>query len=286
MKKLKSILILLLSIIIFVSCSKVPAGNVGIKFYLLGKDKGVSYDVLKPGRYWIGINKELFLFPTQNQTKIWTADIREGSKNDDDFNFQSKEGLKLSASVSIEYRVKPEDVPRIFETYKTGLLEVTNKVLRNSLRDAFNMASSTRTAERIYGEGKIGFMNSVDSIAKMEAIERGITIVDVFLIGNIIVPETITLALNAKMEATQKAQQRENELRQTEAEAKKVIAEAEGRAIALLAVAEAEAKANRIISRSLTPSLIEYEKLKKWDGRVPMVTGSGAATIIDLRNKN
>ena len=33
------------------SCSKVPAGNVGIKFYLLGKDKGVDYDVLTPGRY-------------------------------------------------------------------------------------------------------------------------------------------------------------------------------------------------------------------------------------------
>lgn len=267
------------------SCSKVPAGNVGIKFYLLGKDKGVDYDVLTPGRYWIGINEELYKFPTQNQTKVWTSDSREGSPTDDDFNFQSKNGLKLSASVSIEYHVKPEDVPGIFETYKTGLEEVTNRVLRNALRDAFNMASSTRSAEEMYGEGKVKFMEEVTNIAKVEARERGITINDIYLVGNIEVPQSVTAALNAKIEATQKAQQRENELRQTEAEAKKVIAEAEGWAQARLKKAEAEAKANRIIAASLTRPLIDYEKLKKWNGTLPQVTG-GATPFIDMRNNN
>jgi regulator of protease activity HflC (stomatin/prohibitin superfamily) len=279
----KNLAILALGVVVLASCTKVPAGNVGIKFYLLGKEKGVDYDVLTPGRYYIGINENLFLFPTQNQTKIWTSDSREGSPNDDDFNFQSKAGLKLSASVSIEYHVKPENVPTIFETYKTGLDEVTNRVLRNSLRDAFNMASSTRSAEEMYGEGKVAFMAAVDSIAKIEADQRGITIDDIFLVGNIVVPESITEALDAKIAATQKAQQRENELRQTEAEAKKVIAEAEGRATAIITVAEAQAKANRIVAQSLTKTLIDYNKIEKWDGKVPMVSG-GAGTLIDLRN--
>ena len=267
-----------------ISCSKVPAGNVGIKFYLLGKDKGVDYDVLKPGRYWIGINEELYLFPTQNQTKIWTADKREGSPTDDDFNFQSKEGLKLSASVSIEYHVKPENVPYIFETYKKGLEEVTNKVLRNALRNAFNMAASVRSAEEMYGEGKIEFMAAVDSIAKIEAEQRGITIDDVFLIGNIVVPKSITDALNAKIEATQLAQQRENELRQVRAEAEKLREKARGEADAKITIAEAEAEANRIVNRSLTPLLIEYNKIEKWNGDLPTVTG-GSIPMLDLRNK-
>jgi len=266
----------------FSSCTKVPAGNVGIKFYLLGKEKGVDYDVLSPGRYYIGINQELYRFPTQNQTQIWTSDVREGSETDDDFNFQSKEGLKLSASVSIEYHVLPEHVPQIFETYKTGLEEVTNKVLRNSLRNAFNMASSTRTAEEMYGEGKIDFMIAVDSISKIEAAQRGITIDDIFLIGNIVVPKTITKALNAKIEATQLAQQRENELRQTKAEAEKVKVAAQGKADAILVKAEAQAKANRLLNASITNNLVEYEKIKKWDGNLPQVTGSGG-TLIDLR---
>lgn len=285
MKNLNRYLLILLAVGSMAACSKVPAGTVGIKFHLLGKDKGVDYDVLTPGRYWIGYNEELFKFPTFNQTKVWTSDSREGSPTDDDFNFQSTKGLKLSASVSIEYHVKPEDVPGIFETYKTGLDEVTNKVLRNSLRDAFNMASSIRTAEQMYGEGKVDFMAAVDSIAKIEAGERGITIDDIYLVGNIVVPESITVALNKKVEADQLAQQKETELRATEADAKKLIAKSEGYAIAKVNEAEADAKANRILAASLTPNLIEYQKLLKWDGKVPMVAGSGAATIVDLRNK-
>ena len=264
------------------SCSKVPAGNVGIKFYLLGGDKGVDYEVLTPGRYWIGINEELFKFPTFHQTKIWTADVREGSQNDDDFNFQSRKGLKLSASVSVEYHVEPLEVPNIFETYKTGLDEVTNKVLRNSLRNAFNMASSQLTAEQMYGEGKISFMQQVDSIAKLEAMQRGLVIDDIFLIGNIVVPDAITKALNAKIEATQLAQQKENELRQTEADARKTEVQAEGIANAILTKATAQAKANRLINSSLTSALVEYEKILRWNGELPQVTGGGG-TLIDLR---
>jgi regulator of protease activity HflC (stomatin/prohibitin superfamily) len=282
MKKMFKVLIFaMIAMLSFQSCSKVPAGNVGIKFYLLGKDKGVDYDVLSPGRYWIGINEELYKFPTQNQTKIWTADKREGSPTDDDFNFQSKEGLKLAASVSVEYHVLPENVPSIFETYKRGLDEVTNKVLRNSLRNAFNIASSTRSAEEMYGEGKVDFMNAVTNIAKQEAIDRGITIDDIYLIGNIVVPNTITEALNAKMKANQLAQQRENELRQSRAEAEKLVAEAEGIAKSTLLKAEAQAKANRLLNASLTSTLVEYEKVKKWNGHLPQVSGANA--LINLK---
>lgn len=284
MKKMfRNFAMLALAVVTLASCTKVPAGNVGIKFYLLGKDKGVDYDVLSPGRYYVGMNENLYLFPTRNQTKIWTSDKREGSPNDDDFNFQSKAGLKLSASVSIEYHVKPENVPAIFEKYKTGLDEVTNRVLRNALRDAFNMASSTRTAEQMYGEGKIAFMSSVDSLSKIEATERGITIDDIFLVGNIVVPESITNALNAKVAADQLAQQKETELRATIADAQKVAAKAKGTAEAIIAVANAQAEANQIVARSLTSNLIEYNKIDKWDGKLPTVTG-GAMPLIDMKN--
>lgn len=282
MRKIKNLLLMLLTVAIFASCSRVPAGTVGIKFHLLGSEKGVDYDVLKPGRYYIGWNEELFLFETFNQTQIWTSDVREGSENDDDFNFQSSGGLKLSSSVSIEYHVKPENVPSIFEKYKVGLDEVTNKVLRNSLRDAFNIEASTRTAEQMYGKGKTEFMAAVTTRAKVEANERGITIDDVYLIGNIVVPSSITTALNAKIEADQLAQQKETELRATVADAKKVTAKADGDAQALVTMATAEAKANKILNASISPNLLKYNKIEKWDGILPKVSGSGA-TIISLK---
>jgi len=283
MKKALFIGLLLVAMSSLVSCSKVPAGNVGIKFHLLGTDKGVDYEVLTPGRYHIGVNEELFRFPTYQQTKIWTADQREGSPNDDDFNFQSKKGLKLSASVSIEYHVPAENVPAIFEQYKKGLDEITNKVLRNSLRNAFNMAASQLTSEQMYGEGKIAFMLQVDSIAKIEAEQRNIVIDDIFLIGNIVVPTSITEALNNKVKADQIAQQKESELRQTEADAQKRIADAHGKAEAIKIKAVAQAEANKLINASLTPTLVNYEKVLKWDGVLPKVSGD-AGTFVDLRN--
>jgi hypothetical protein len=58
MKKLLLAAMLMASV---VGCSKVPAGNVGVKVYLLGTNKGVDHEVLGVGRYWIGFNEELYL---------------------------------------------------------------------------------------------------------------------------------------------------------------------------------------------------------------------------------
>ena len=43
--------------------------------------------------------------------------------------------------------------------------------------------------------------------------------------------------------------------------------------------AEAEAEANRKISESLTPELVEKIKLEKWNGTVPQVQGSATPII-------
>ena len=282
MKVIKLLLGILMMSLLMASCSKVPAGTVGVKYYLLGGEKGIDSEELGPGRYYVGVNEELFIFPTFKQNKTWTSDTREDSPVNEEFVFQSSKGLKLTASIGLEYHVPAGNVSEIFEQYKKGLDEITNKVLRNAIRDAFNMASSKRTAEEVYGKGKIAFMDEVTSIAKREAEERGIVIDDIFLIGNIGIPETVTTALNLKIQATQKAQQRENELRQATAEAAKVVAVSKGIAESKLIEAESEAKANRIVANSLTPNLIQYKKIERWDGELPQVTG-GSIPMLNLK---
>ena len=73
---------------------------------------------------------------------------------------------------------------------------------------------------------------------------------------------------------TQKALQRENEIAEVEAEAKKKIAEAKGIAESILIEAKAQAQANTILSQSITPQYIEYLKITKWDGKLPLATGT------------
>jgi len=46
--------------------------------------------------------------------------------------------------------------------------------------------------------------------------------------------------------------------------------------------AEAQATANERLTRSLTPQLVQYEALQKWDGKLPQMTGSGAVPFIQI----
>jgi pseudouridine-5'-phosphate glycosidase len=68
-----------------------------------------------------------------------------------------------------------------------------------------------------------------------------------------------------------------------EAEAQKAIAAAE--AEALLVKAQAEAEANRIITESITPELLEKILAENWDGKLPdTYVGDGSDLGIILPN--
>lgn len=50
--------------------------------------------------------------------------------------------------------------------------------------------------------------------------------------------------------------------------------------------AKAEAEANRLKLQTLTPQLIQYESIQKWDGQLPNVMGSGAVPFINMNLKS
>ena len=129
MKRLFSLLaLLMLCAFCIAGCSKVEAGYVGVKVNLLGGDKGVDSEVLGVGRYWIGWNEELYLFPTFQQTVAWQGDKGVNGA----FQFQSKEGLPLSADVSMSFTVNPEMVFVLFQKYRKGIDEITNVYLNGT----------------------------------------------------------------------------------------------------------------------------------------------------------
>jgi len=279
MKKIFKLLVLALAVVSMASCSKVPAGNVGVKFYLLGTSKGVDTEELSPGRYYIGINEELFLFPTFTQNYVWTASVDEGSQNDESFNFQDIDGLELNADVGITYHLDPTKVSSIFQKYKRGIEEITDVFLRNMVRDALVSASSKRDVEYIYGTGKTALLDEVQSAIELECEPLGIIVDKLYWIGRIKLPPAVKDAIDLKIKATQTAQQRENELREAEATAKIKIADARGESESIRLRAIAEAEANVIVARSISKTLVDYEKVKRWNGVLPTVQGGGVPLI-------
>ena len=97
--------------------------------------------------------------------------------------------------------------------------------------------------------------------------------------------EAYNTAIQQKSIAQQNAdkQKIENEAAIAKAEADKQVAitKAEAEAQKTSIAADAQAEANRKIAESLSDSLIEYQKIQKWDGRLPTVSGGNALVSID-----
>ena len=269
----------------FHSIRTVQAGYVGIKVHLLGSSKGVENEVLGVGRYWIGWNQDLFLFPTFQQTTQWIGA--------DNITFQTKEGLGVNVDVGISYQLDPEKIALLFQKYRKGIDEITNVYLKAIVRDAFVQTASNKTIEEIYGEGKSKLIDEVRGKVSEKMGPLGIVMDYVSIIGQVHLPNNVTASINAKIEATQKAQQRQNELAQAQAEAEKLVAEAEGQKRAAIAAAEgeaqaieikakAQAEANVLLARSLTDILIQYRTIDKWSGLLPAYVGGGAVPFINL----
>lgn len=263
--------VLLIMTIGFSSCSRVESGYVGIKVYMLGGNKGVDTEVLGVGKYWIGINEQLYVFPTYQQNYVWTKDATEGSPNDESISFQTKEGLAVNADFGISYAIDPTKAALIFQKYRKGVEEITDIFLRNSVRDAINSESSSMSVEDVYGPKKTELIANVIKRVRAEMTPIGIIVDKIYLIGNMRLPEQVIAALNAKIEATQTAMKIQNEVASARAQAEKAVA-----------IAKGEAEANRIKMQSITPALIEYERVQKWNGVMPQVVGS-ANTMFNLK---
>jgi regulator of protease activity HflC (stomatin/prohibitin superfamily) len=260
------------------ACSYVPAGNVGIKVNLLGSEKGVESEVLGVGRYWIGWNEELYVFPTFMQNYVWTAGVDEGSPNDESISFQTADGMTANADIGISYSIDPEKVSIIFQTYRRGVEEITDTFLRNMVRDALVKQASNKPIEYVYGAGKAELIAAVQKDVADQVGPLGINIGKIYWIGEIRLPEVVLKSINAKNAATQMAQQRQNEVAQAKAEADKKIEDARGQAESLLKVAEAQAKANKVLAESLTTEFVQYQAITKWDGKLPTTMIPGQAT--------
>lgn len=79
------------------------------------------------------------------------------------------------------------------------------------------------------------------------------------------------------------ADKKEREIKAS-AEAKEKEIQAKAEADAIKTVADAQAEANKKLSQSLTKDLVDYQKVEKWDGKLPQVSGGSA--IIDMKDSD
>ena len=258
------------------ACSRVGNGEVGVRYHTCGGDNGVEDRALSMGWYMTGPCTGIETFQTFAQTRNWNNDSGEA------IHFADRDGLQITAEMGITYIVDPQKAPYLYKRYKRGIDEITDTFVHNIVRDTLIREASNLQISDIMGPKKSYLLNQVQKDVSERINPQGIIVQSVYWIGALDVPQSVRDSVNAKIVATQKAQQIENEVAQTKAQAEKNVAEAEGQAKAILVKAQAEAEANRLKSASITPTLVDYFKVQKWNGQVPKVS-SGSGMILSLK---
>lgn len=261
--KLFSALILGLVMILSTSCAyeRIDAGYEGIKVNLYGDSKGVDNVELVTGAVWYNpFTTAIYEYPTFIQTVDYPA-----------FEVNSKDGTKFIIDPSALIKIKDGNASSIFTKYRKPLEEVINSTLYVYIKDAARIEFNKYNADEI-----VSNREAVDS--SFEKRVRESFTYENFLIDQlspgIKYPKSYEDAINQKNKAIQDQMRVQNEVEVAKAEAEKKVAKAEGDAKALKVKADAEAYYNRTVSNSLSTLIIQQNMLDKWDGRLPMMSGS------------
>ncbi|KKS44485.1 MAG: Band 7 protein [Parcubacteria group bacterium GW2011_GWA2_42_18] len=277
---LPTILLLAVLFPILSACTRVGPGHVGIKINYAGTYRGVEDVPIKTGWVWYNpLSQQVFEYPTFVQTAVWTHNKDEGSPLNEEVSFNTKEGLIVTGDISLSYSLIRDLVPMFYIKFRSDDLGLfTHGYLRNVARDQFNEVAGRYSVEEIYGPKKEQFLREVIERLNKLMGDVGVYLEQFGFIGAPRPPKIVIDAINAKITATQLAMQSENELRRTEAEAKKVIAKAYG-----------EAESNRILSQSINQQLIAWRQLQiteqaiaKWNGQRPMVEGGESGLLLQI----
>jgi regulator of protease activity HflC (stomatin/prohibitin superfamily) len=178
---------------------------------------------------------------------------------------------------TVNISINPTDVQRLYRTVGPDYL---NKIVR------------PRMAQRVKEE-TVKF-KSIDIAPNREVIREAVRSsltrdlgvhsinVDDFLLENIDFNPEFKAAIELKLAASQEALRQEELIAAREAEAAQKAATAQGEADRLRIEAEGQAAANRTISASLTPELIQFQAVQKLADNVQIaLLPSGQGIIID-----
>jgi regulator of protease activity HflC (stomatin/prohibitin superfamily) len=270
----------------------VSPGYVGIVF-----DKSthkVGADAIEPG--WFGINpftQSYQQYPVTIRTYEMVASEGEGAvKTDDSIKVQSTEGQQLNLDVVIQYQVVKAEAGALYTDWGGATIEtVEDRVVRQYTRSAVPNIAGTEGWEQIMA-GRAALSAEIQKSINADFAARHLKIVS-FTIREVHLPEALKTQLDNKIAAQQKAEQQKYGLQQAKVQAEQDVAvatgkanaakaEAEGEAAAILLRANAQAKANELLNSSLSPSVIEYARINRWDGKAPLVQGGSAAPFVQL----
>jgi len=257
----------------------INSGEVGIKINT-GKFEDTP---LEPGlHFFIPVFQKIV--PVNTRIRLITySDISTGALGDGYRNYEGglkrnpaitvldRRGLTVNIDIAVQYRLRAETAPRTIEKWGTSWEEkIINSKVREVVRDVVGQYTAEQLPEmrnEIAAAIEMKIKQSVQELPEKPVILTSVELRTINLPKKIkeqiervqIAKQEVTIAEQKKEQAKQEAQ-RQAEIARGEAEKNRI--EAQGEADKIRIEAEEQSKANKLISNSLTPELLQLEQIK------------------------
>lgn len=229
----------------FSACTQIDTGNVGVERTL----GNVGKDALPPGVYFT-------LFKTVDE---FTA--KEVSFQLNDMTPKSRDNLTMKdVDIDIYFKVMPASIPGLYTKYQGDVVKhkqvvkdgtsdfvmAYNRVSREARESVYKSVALLDATTMHTKRAELAEMVRATLQAELDANDKGAFLITAVNVRNLLTDPAIEAAIRQRAETDQAIQKKLKEVELARAEAERLIVQAEG-----------EAKANRIISESLTPALKE-----------------------------
>ena len=243
--------------IITLFIKQIPNGYVGVVYSPNG---GVQEETLPQGWHLVGLFDKVTEYPIRMQT----VDYK-------DIQVATSDGKNVTIDFAFTYSVQPDKVVEVFNKFGPIPIEqIEESYLRTRLWDAGRKAISKYSVIDTYGEKSSEAAADVQRIFSEDIQDIGF-IVENLTLGVPQPDESTQAAINKRVEAAQELERKQIELQIAEAEAQKKKIEA-----------QSIAEYNDIIKQSISPEVIQNKWIEKWDGKMPLATGSNQLIEIPI----
>jgi regulator of protease activity HflC (stomatin/prohibitin superfamily) len=178
----------------------------------------------------------------------------------------SRDLQNVSTEVAVNWAINPADAAWVYE-HLGGEGQLTEKVITPVVSNAVKAVAAHYDAEELVEKRD----EVRDAIQKQ--IVAGLNQYKVQVQGvnitNFQFSPDYAKAIEAKQVAQQRAQQATYDLARIKVQAQQEVAQAQG-----------QSQAQKLLQSTLTPEIIRLRAVKKWNGVLPKVTGSGAIPFI------
>lgn len=268
---------LLLVIAVFDSYTVIPPGYVGVLF---NRWSG-TLTVVPQGMAWMfPFATTVQKYPVALRTYTMVKRSDEGSSSvDDSIDLPTKEGQHIKQDISVTYNTSDKRAADVFRSFNgADVSDIEASFIRRTIITVAQNVAGAMSLTELISSHRDQLQDTVQAKLTLEFEKMGFHM-DKVNLGASHLPKAIEDQMQQKMAAQQQAQQAEYKLQEAQMLAKAKVAEAQGDADSRVINAKAQAQANELTLKSLSPSLLEYEKIQKWDGALPTYMGSGTPLI-------